>query len=64
MECVMGRNTATTVTNNQKNPVNAPREHEASAAHAQSPATYSDVPHVRNAPSHDVYTGAAPELRR
>ena len=40
MECVMGRNTATTVTDNgKKNPANAPREHEASAAHAQSPAT-------------------------
>ena len=40
MECVMGRNTATTITNNnKKKPVNAPKEHEASAVPAQSPAT-------------------------
>ena len=47
-----------------RNPVIAQREHEASAAYAQSPVTWSDVPHVRNAPGRDVYTGEAPELRR
>ena len=63
---MMGRNTATHTTiakRYKKNPVNVQREHEASVAHVQSPATWSDVHHVRNAASHDIYTAAAPELR-